>query len=184
VRPILPRTDRPGLLSCRPFGTAARPAIFSVSLKNLFWTSLVLPSHARQGQSRLRGSDRKPCYQSSSPLPPDYGRNKSKTLERFHDYGVRSGLSEVGLFLVKSRVRGIFTGHTYREPLQAGFPVAIACFLCGSAASVCRTSPRRAGAGLVPTPLGYHFLRPLRRSKLIHYNSCVGNTTNRPIDRV
>jgi hypothetical protein len=32
----------------------------------------------------------------------------------FHDYRVRAEVGEEGLFLVKSPVRGIFTGYIYR----------------------------------------------------------------------
>jgi hypothetical protein len=38
--------------------------------------------------------------------------------EQFHDYYARFRLSEVGLFLVKSSVGGIFTGWIYRETAQ------------------------------------------------------------------
>jgi hypothetical protein len=39
----------------------------------------------------------------------------NSALSGFHDYRVRAELSEERLFLVKSPVRGIFTGYTDRE---------------------------------------------------------------------
>jgi hypothetical protein len=38
--------------------------------------------------------------------------------EQFHDYYARFRLSQVGLFLVKSSVGGIFSGWIYRETAQ------------------------------------------------------------------
>jgi hypothetical protein len=57
-------------------------------------------------------------------------------LERFHDYCVRSGLSEEGLFLVKSPVRDIFTGYTYRETAlsRSGLAVLLAGALMSTSA--------------------------------------------------
>src|ERR1700691_720794 len=45
---------------------------------------------------------------------------------QLHDYYAQSGLSEVGLFLVKSPVRSVFAGDTYRATALAVF---CACFL-------------------------------------------------------
>jgi hypothetical protein len=57
-------------------------------------------------------------------------------LERFHDYRVRSGLREEGLFSVKSPVRGIFTGYTYRETAlsKSGLAVLLAGALMSTSA--------------------------------------------------
>jgi hypothetical protein len=50
--------------------------------------------------------------------------------KRFHDFFTRSGLSDVGLFLVKSPVRCIFAGQTYRETALALSLLAVCATGC------------------------------------------------------
>jgi hypothetical protein len=75
--------------------------------------------------------------------------------KRFHDFFTRSGLSEVGLFLVKSPVRCIFAGQTYRETALGLSLLAV----CVTAATGCHVQVDKSHNGggdnvKIATPFG------------------------------